>query len=301
MIRKDSICRLPQLSRALLLLALGAGGVLAADPARDAYQSPYKVKFTFKEEELTGDLASGPRADWKDQATVPFREWYNTANQTRWTSWGPAAKHYSPPAGLSQKGPEWLRERIIAVGMRWIGYSYQHHHIPDWDPPADWPRSETQKTPSGKGLDCSNFTAFVYNIGLGIKPTGDVQDQAELTQVPGPGPGNRSIPVKRIELPQRYEDYMTTLQTGDLLFVNNNAGKLAHVVLWVGAIGDSPDGLPLVLDSTGTGSTDAKGNAIPDGIYLRPFKRSSWYASKASHVLRIIPEGRSPSSASPKS
>lgn len=30
----------------------------------------------------------------------------------------------------------------------------------------------------------------------------------------------------------------------------------------------------------------------PRGIHLRPFKRGYWYASKASHALRIIPEGK---------
>lgn len=289
------VLRQPLIACVLMTQVISGHGVLAQDAARAAYQSPYKVKFTFKEQDLIGDLLSGPRSDWKDQASVPFREWYNPANQTRWGYRGPSARHYNPPAGLSQKSTEWLRERVIAAGMHWIGRSYQHHHIPDWDPPADWPRDESLKTPPGKGLDCSNFTAFVYNVALGIKPTGDVLKQSELTSVPGPGPG-RSLPVKRIELPSRYEDYISVLQTGDLLFVNNNSGKLSHVVLWVGKISDSPDGTPLILDSTGTGATDLKGNSIPDGIYLRAFKRSSWYATRASHVLRIIPEGPSPKS-----
>jgi len=283
-------------SRSFLLALVCTTSLLtAAEPDRASYTSPYKVKFTFKEEDLIGDLLSGPRSDWKDQSSVPFRSWYDAANQTRWGYRGPPAKHYNPPAGLSQKSPEWLRERVIAVGLRYVGYTYQHHHVPDWDPPADWPRDAEQKTAPAKGLDCSNFTAFVYNQALGIKPTGDVRDQSEITTAPGPGPG-RSIPVKRIETPKSFEDYEKTLQTGDLLFVNNKSGQLSHVVLWVGKISDSPDGSPLILDSTGTGNYDLKGKAIPDGIYLRPFKRNSWYFNRASHVLRIIPDGTSPKS-----
>ena len=123
--------------------------LLGAAQAQNAYKSPYSVKFSFPEEELIGDLLKGPRSDWKDHATVPFRDWYNPSNQTRWGYWGPAMRHFNPPAGLTKKTPQWSRERVIATGMRFIGYSYQHHHVPDWEPPADWPRDPEQKTPVG--------------------------------------------------------------------------------------------------------------------------------------------------------
>lgn len=259
--------------------------------AQNAYKSPYSVKFSLPEEELIGDLLKGPRSDWKDHASVPFRDWYNPANQTRWGHWGPAMRHFDPPAGLAKKTPQWSRERLIATGMRFIGYSYQHHHVPDWEPPAEWPQDPEQKTPVGKGLDCSNFTAFVYNLALGIKLTGAIGAQAEMTEVEGPG-AVRRVPVKRIELPKSYEDFLKELQTGDLLFVKSNKGNVSHVVLWVGRIGDAPDGMPLILDSTGTGAKDSKDQVIPNGIQLRPFKRNAWYFTQASNVLRIIPEGQ---------
>ncbi len=270
---------------ALILLA-------AAPPARaeERYKSPYSVHFTLPLEDLAGDLQKGARANWKDSASVPFHEWYNPANQVRWSYRGPSARHYDAPAGWTSKGADWARQRVIAAGLRLVGYSYQHHHVPDWDPPADWPRDPAQQTPPGKGLDCSNFTAFAYNLALGIKPTGDVRNQAELSQVPGPGP-NRTTAVRRIELPKRFEDYPRTLLTGDLLFIKNSGGTISHVVLWVGKIGHAPDGGSLILDSTGGGNYDCNGKEIPDGIQLRAFTPKSWYCQQASHVLRIIPEG----------
>ena len=96
--------------------------------------------------------------------------------------------------------------------------------------------------------------------------------------------------MKRVELPKSHEDFHRELMTGDLLFVKNTRGNVSHVVLWVGRIGDSPEGLPLILDSTGSGATDSNGATIPDGVQLRPFKRTTWYFTQASHVLRIIPE-----------
>jgi hypothetical protein len=273
-----------------LLLLVPAVLLTAKEPDRESYRSPYTVKFSFDEKDLVGDLMKGARSNWKDYASVPYAEWYHPNNRSRWGYWGPAATHFKPPSGLSSKSPEWSRERIIATGLRYVGYSYQHHHVPDWEPPPDWPASAEQKTPVGKGLDCSNYTAFVYNLALGIKPTGDVRKQSELTEVPGPG-ANRTLPVRRIELPASYEEYEKTLLTGDLLFINNSSGNISHVVLWVGKVGRSPDGVPLILDSTGSGSTDANQIAIPDGIYLRPFTSRTWYFRQASHILRIIPDG----------
>ena len=275
------------MTRIVVFLFALAGSLLA----QNDYKSPYRVKFTFPEEDLIGDLLKGPRSDWKDYATVPHSQWQDPANQRRWGYWGPSIKHLSPPAGLAKKTPQWSRERVIATAMRYIGYSYQRHHVPDWEPPADWPRDPDQKTPVGKGVDCSNFTGFVYNLALGILPSTGISQQSEMTEAAGPGAG-RSVPVKRIELPKSYEDFPKELQTGDLLFVKSNKGNVSHVVLWVGSIGESPDGTPLILDSTGTGAKDSNGVTIPDGVHLRAFKRSVWYFTQASHVLRIIPEDK---------
>ena len=256
---------------------------------RGDYKSPYSVALSFGVQDLLGDLMKGDRADPKEQSSASFSEWNHPINHQRWGHWGPPARHYPAPLGLSDRSAEWKRERVIAAGLSLVGLSYQHHHIPAWEPPTDWPADPDQKTPVGKGLDCSNFTSFVYNLALGCKPTSAVGDQAEVTQVPGPGDG-RASPVQRIELPEDYEAFPKILKTGDLLFVKNTSGKVSHVVLWVGAMGRSPDRLPLVLDSTGSGSIDAKGQVIPDGIYLRPFKPTTWYFTQASHAVRIIVE-----------
>ncbi len=268
----------------LSLLVLFSGLPLTAAD----YLSPYQVEYTFSEEELIGDLLSGSRGDPKDQSSVPYRDWYKSPNQSKWGYWGPPAQHFDAPSGMKSKDPEWARQRVIATALRFKGYSYQHHHIPDWDPPADWPLPDKEGISPGKGVDCSNYSAFVYNLALGYKPTGNIKDQSLLTEVPGPGP-RRTTEVTRIELPDRVEDFGSVLRTADLLFIRNRAGEVSHVVLWVGEIGRSPDGLPLILDSTGEGSVDSNGVSIPSGIYLRPFKPGFWYASSASHALRILP------------
>lgn len=253
------------------------------------YQSPYQVKFSFTDRELVGDILTGPRGEWKEQSAVPFSDWYAESTKRRFKSWGPSAKQYEAPAGLADKTAQWQRERIIAVALKFTGYAYQHHHIPDWDPPADWPQNPLLKEPvsPSKGIDCSNFTAFVYNLALGIKPTGDVQDQAALAAMPGPGV-QALTKLQRIEKPESYENLSAAFKTGDLLFIKNRVGEVSHVVIWVGKIGVSRDAVPLIIDSTSEGTKDSEGNIIPDGVQLRPVRPGSWYAKSLSHALRVI-------------
>jgi cell wall-associated NlpC family hydrolase len=273
----------------MLTLALAT---LAADdePKARPYQSPYSVKFSRPLGELLADIQKSDRADPKQQATVPFTEWYSADVRKRLGAWGPRSKHYPAPEGVLDKPADWKRERTIAVGLRFLGYGYQHHHIPDWDPPADWPWKKTSVGRNGKGVDCSDFTSFVYNLGFGLRPNTGIKEQAALKTCPGPGPG-KETPVQRVALPNAYADMPKTLKTGDLLFIRKNAeDEIAHVVLWIGAIGQAPDRLPLILDSHGDGVKDAKGVRIPAGIQLRPFRENSWYFRRASHALRVWPD-----------
>ena len=115
-----------------------------------------------------------------------------------------------------------------------------------------------------------------------------------MTTVDGPGPG-ASRKVERIELPDDRRDWADVLRPADLLYIRGKpGGTVTHVVFWTGDLASSADGSslphPLILDSTGEGRTDDRRQAIPDGVYLRPLSERSWYATNASHALRIIPD-----------
>ena len=113
-----------------------------------------------------------------------------------------------------------------------LGLQYRHHHIPDWDPPTstlsgpdsggsadydDPPGPEAWN--AGRGLDCSNFTAWVYNYGLGIKFGGDVREQYAGTAgpmghfIPGTGP----------------------FEPGDLIYLHpdGDENRASHVVVFI--------------------------------------------------------------------
>ncbi len=276
-------------SNLLFSLLVCTASLQAQVPDRAAYKSPYSVKLSFDAKDLAGDLSQGKRADPKEQSSVEHKDWYDEANQRRWGYWGPPSRHYPAPPGLAGRKAEWKRQRVIAAGMTMVGHSYQPHHIPDWDPPAAWPSKPDKKRPVAKGLDCSNFVSFAYNLALGFKLPSAVATLGAMTETPGPGEG-RSTPVQRIEVPKDYADFPKLLRTGDILFMKNKDGEISHAILWVGEIGRSPDKQPLILDSTGDSGIDANGKQIPDGIYLRAFRPTGFYFKQASHAIRVIPD-----------
>jgi cell wall-associated NlpC family hydrolase len=179
-----------------------------------------------------------------------------------------------------------MQDRVILTASRFIGYPYQHHHIPDWDPPADWPWHKVAHGRNSKGIDCSNFTSFCYNYGLGIKLDTGIRQQAKRREIRGPG-GKGILNVQTIG-PAPYKTLVSTLLPADLLYIRNNQGRIAHVIIWLGEVGVSPDRVPLILDSTGGNREDSSGNKIPIGVHMRPFSATSWYARDFAHAHRII-------------
>lgn len=271
----------------ILSLFILTWGTMTFSRENQTYQSPYSVTFVNDSAELIGDLKTTPRGDPHLESTIPFAEWSSHKVRQKYEAWGPPARHYPPMPGFNDRSAEWKRERVIAVALRFQGYGYQHHHIPDWNPPAGWPWKEVRSGHNGKGVDCSNFTAFVYNQAFGIKMGGGIHEQAEETHAHGPGE-NHQTRIQKIDLPKDYDQLQKTLKTGDLLYIRNKEGKIAHVVLWVGSIGNNPTREPLIIDSHGEGVKDSQGNSIPHGVHLRPFNKDSWYFHGASHAHRII-------------
>ncbi len=258
------------------------------------YVSPYSVRFRVPERELIGDILGGNRGNIREQSTLPFYRWDSHFVLRRYGAWGPPARHYPQPTIVLNKPVEWLRQRLLATGLRFVGYDYQHHHIPDWEPPADWPWLKVPSGRNAKGVDCSNFTSFVYNQALGIVPDTDVKKQASEMDVPLNSKifaSHREAIVRasRIAIPATFAEFVKVLKPGDLLFLIRGDGEAYHVAIWVGEFGQSPDGKPLVLDSTGmAGEPDFNGKRIPPGVHLRPVSETSSYFKFAGYALRLI-------------
>lgn len=271
-------------------------GCRSAEPVntafeRSEYRSPYAVRLAWTLGELIPDLIAGERGDPSREGRVAAADWYTHGGRgDTWVGpWGPLPRVYLPPAVAEGKSDDWKRARVIATALRFLGYHYRHHHIPDWNPPAGWYEPKPGGTPHpGKGVDCSNFTAFVYNQALGLGLNSDVHQQAVTTAVTVQGEG-RLQAVSVIPTQHSVDDWKAVLQPGDLLFIRpRNSEEISHVVIWIGAWSAAPAGESLILDSHGADVRDINGAVIPDGVFLRPFRPGSWYATRASHALRII-------------
>ena len=118
-------------------------------------------------------------------------------------SWGPHKRIYPAPDIPANCDPvKWKQARIIAVAEKYIGLPYRHHHTPGFD------------DGSGVGLDCSNFTSWVYDYGLGIEINSDVTTQSQTAG--------------------RQLDPSEPLQPGDLLFIRTlDDSRISHVVIYI--------------------------------------------------------------------
>lgn len=190
------------------------------------------------------------------QTDIPRSQWYTEKELS--SLWGPMPLQYPGIEKLTAGFPsgtnmtQWKRDRVVAIAKQYIGLPYRHHHIPAWSP------SEANKiNQPGPGLDCSNFTSWVYNFGFGIILNSDVEKQAAMR----PRPGYR--------LPEgiRKVDAHGPFQPGDLLYIANpDHTVIVHTVIFI----DNDH----IIDSTG------------NHVAIRQF--SGWYRTRLSHALRIF-------------
>jgi cell wall-associated NlpC family hydrolase len=214
-----------------------AGMGMAAGPAlgpevgahESTYRSPYRLKFRVPLPELEVGFDEPPWYGPQHEAAIPAEQWYGAHVRRRYGAWGPPARQYPPAPGVRERDATWLQDRVILAASRWIGYPYQHHHIPDWNPPSHWPWHRVAYGRNSKGIDCSNFSSFCYNYALGIKLDTGIRQQAARREVRGPG-GRGVLAIEVVER-MPYRDLIRTLQPADLLYIRNNAGKIAHVIM----------------------------------------------------------------------
>lgn len=274
------------------------------------YQSPYQLRFQFDWQDLVIGFDQAPYNSLEAEIGPPGGDIY-----------GPEQIQYprtQVPAQFANRAALWHAERLIAVSAAMIGYNYRHHHIPDWEPDQNTLMTSTnpqdqqikqrlmQCPPNptssiNKGLDCSNFTRFVYNYAFGLQLNSftPFQGDPEEPHYPFYTPVGKESPqpFKPTVISDPTNDYnalCSQLRTGDLLFIAGNFSKatiqqdiqnkqinanghtvINHVVMWLGDIGYSGSSVPLIIDSHGCELIDAHGNHVPGGIWVRPFNNTT--------------------------
>lgn len=218
-------------------MLLGAT-LLTATAFPPAHADGFDYPFTCNQASLTADFA---QRDALPHTETPPEDWYKQNNGHYLNGgWGPNAATLPPvavPSDADCSATTWKQERILSAALHYVnaagnpqGLQYRHHHIPDWNPPTSTASAAAEKSDEqdgkspeawgpGRGLDCSNFTAWVYNFGLGTKFGGSVTKQYAGSA----GPMGQRIPADG------------PFQLGDLLYLHpdGNTTQASHVVIYI--------------------------------------------------------------------
>lgn len=275
-------------------MAVGPHGENSGTEAMEyfIYTSPYKVAQFLPIANLGADF---PERDAALVTVPPVREWNKrAAYKDKTLAWGPRAEQYGAPALPGAEDPEWQRQRVIYVAASYIDTEYQNHHLIDWSPPQSWPMVSTEAVRLGhqsRGIDAPNFTAWVYNFGLGIRIPANIRAQAKMRTFTLPDKTSASVitVVSPLAHPN-FSDLVSQFRMGDLLFFSNGKDRdnAEHVSLWIGQ--DNVSGDYLMIDSYEHVGVirESAGNHIPTGVQIRPFKETSWHYRNFYSALRII-------------
>lgn len=201
------------------------------------------------------------------------------------------------------------RQRLMQAVSQLIGTPYQHLHLPNFNPWANgyqtqdgtgtdpvWQWSPvsntatidtTQGTPLANiyqedygtgtaGIDCTDTSAYIYNLALGIQLNSGTSTQVEFTSGTKPEVDNSPLATildadgsqitpnfikspnygtATINAPGSLEiSVFQYLNPGDLLYITGEPGSaISHVVIWLGEYGTNADGsqstVPLVISS----------------------------------------------------
>lgn len=267
------------------------------------------------------------------------------------------------PAGVAET--TWQQQRILAAAndLLQAGTAYQHLHLPNFDPALvpdgnfTWnavsngqdlqssqqildpsltevwanPYAATYGVPA-PGIDCTDFTAYVYSLALGIQMHSGTPTQVQFTQgtVPAPhvlatatvldtagnliqpefkyGPNYGTMTVNGTGSLDALESWC---QAGDLLYIGDQNG-IFHVVMWLGEsftdasgkvvplVISSHDNTPAIFDTTaldGNGypsDGDITGHLPPPGVHILPFDPSNWFYQRFQLAMRVIPTASVP-------
>lgn len=104
-------------------------------------------------------------------------------------------------------------------------------------------------------IDCTDLSAYVYNLALGIQMYSGTGSQVEFTSGDSPAEDNQptalvldhtGAPItptfitgpnygtSTVNAPGSLDAVIAQLQPGDLLYMIGGGGELSHVVMWLG-------------------------------------------------------------------
>jgi hypothetical protein len=171
-------------------------------------------------------------------------------------AWGPQPNNYPPETiPLECDAKLWQQKRVLRVAQYVVSLNinYCHHHTPGWLAPDTAFFRQKIVNDSGVcsnrgenatnqwiGIDCSTYSSFIYNFGLGTHLTKDIKKQGCSLDSPG-----RVLNVSNLTLSQKTEFF----EPGDLLYIGDNI-RITHVIMWTGyklTKDDGPFGIERII------------------------------------------------------
>jgi cell wall-associated NlpC family hydrolase len=225
------------------------------------------------------------------------------------STWGPQPISFPSATVPTNCDPvKWSQTRVVAAGMQYVNnsaYNYCHHHVPNWMPP-DTPYYRNYNICSSygieqfgrgwTGIDCTDFTSWIYNMAFGGIMNADTGAQACS---PKDAPGIM-LPWTRVQT----EQFGSVLQPGDLLYICGDADvpTVTHGIVWTNVTANTSQIPELIrnMDPNQQASAQRMANqylaggkpiyiimdAHANGPNLRPFV--GWYQEAFSHARRMI-------------
>ncbi len=197
--------------------------------------------------------SSNPASDFLSRDSLP----QTSSSETSWCTrswnlgWGPRSQQYPKITFPVSLDPQtFAQSRALASALHCVGLPYQHHHIPAFD--ARLCTAQPDSLRVGPGLDCSNFSAWVYNYGFGLIFTSHIVAQAA---------DSAAGPLIQKNAP---------LLPGDILFFKGNPTDT--IITHCGIFVDSGH----IIDSHNT------------GVYLRSYSSTRWPGNSFGHARRPL-------------
>ena len=248
-------------------------------------------------------IARGDGSPWGPGAPSSGNFPYDKPDSTGLPSFQPsfiplASTAASPAPDLVRQ----FQQRLVSVALSNMGINYQHHYSPFWYSPASWQsalestqQQSFQPAPQGRqtqGLDCTNFTSWMYNLSFGFWLNSATPSQATLSSVNvGWSPGT-TLEVYSVKTAQEiYKSAKTddeiiallneNLQPGDILYLHGSPvdadpkefglESASHAIVWLNDNSKGSDfqfvSLPSQSSSTQS-SSDAGGQQEPAPAFV---------------------------------
>lgn len=254
----------------------------------------------------------------------------------------------------------WQQQRLLAAANELLqaGTHYQHLHLPNFDPAqvtsgtgfpwlpvstntaatSSWqlanggtgtvpnPYVTTYGIPA-PGIDCTDFSAYVYSLALGVQLHSGTPTQIEFVGHANPTPGGTATAtvldttgspiqpqffygpnfgIASVNAPGSLDSLIAQFQAGDLLYIGNPNMGILHVVMWLGQTGtdslgnvfplviSSHDNTPAIFDTLALNPTgfpldgDIAGHLPPPGVHILPFAPSNWFYQDFQVAMRVL-------------